>query len=545
VGIAREVTRRDLLRRFASVGGMALAVPPLGALVEACGGSTGAAPRAGGTVSMALSIEPAVLNPPIQTLAVESMVSSVIFAGLLRSRDDGTCEGDLAQRYSIDDGGMTYRFRLRPGLRWSDGHPLTSADFLFTYRTYVAPETGTTYLQGWDKIDSVETPDASTVVVRMRELFAPFLLDVATNPVLPEHVLAGAGDIRKAPFNRAPIGAGPFKLHKWETASRIVLVANPHYWRTRTKLDSLVFTIVPDATTQVEQLQAGEVDIISVAQPAQWEQIRTMAPGVVAVAYDDTTYALVQLDQYGALKDVAVRQALDYATPKKDIVSDIMHGLATPAHTDVPPGSAYALGGVEHHDYDLGKARSLLQKAGFRMQGGVMTRDGQPLQVPIYTIPSSPTFMSIAQVLEDCWSRIGVRTSVTTMEAKTLFSDRGPQWNGRDAALIFSWGQGPDPYNFVSWSSTQIPNSENDPGENAERYSNPTVDELVVRGGQLTDFARRKQVYDQLQKILAREVPVIFLYWPSALYAHSARVQGFKPNAFSGVLDRSWTWTKS
>jgi len=519
-------------------------MPPLAALVSACGSSSGPAVKAGGTVSYAISVEPKVLNPPIHTLAVEGTVMGAIFSALVRSQADGTLVPELAESYRIEDGGMTYRFTLRPGLKWQDGMPLTSADVLFTYQTYVDPRTQTAYLLGWDKIDHVETPDPVTVVFRLKELFAPFLLLVAGNAVLPRHVLSGTQDIRKDPFNRAPVGSGPFRLRVWQTASQIVLEANPNYWRGRPKLDQLVFKIVPDATTQVNQLEAGEVDIISVAQPAQWDQVKAMA-GVATATYDDTRYALVQLDEYAALKEVAVRQALDYATPKRDIVSGILRGLGTAAYADVPPGSAYFSNSVEHHDYDLGRARTLLQQAGFTMQNGVMTRNGQPLQVPIYTISTSPTFVDVAQVLKDSWSKIGVQADVTTMDATTLFSNQGPQWNGKDAALIFSWGQGTDPYNYVNWSSKQIPNNEDDPGENGERYVNPTMDQLVVRGAQVTDVAQRKQVYDQIQQILARDVPVIFLYWPKALYAYSASVHGFRPNAFAGELDEVWTWTKS
>lgn len=538
------LTRRRLLRRFAL--GTAIAITtPLGSLLEACAGprADGAA-RAGGTLSFALSTEPSVLNPPVHTLAVESLVMSLLFPGLVRMNAAGNFEPDLAESYRIEDGGMTYRFTLRAGLRWQDGSPLTASDFLFTYQTYLDPRTRTAYLLGWDRIDRVETPDDRTVVYRVKELFAPFLGAVGANPVLPRHVLAGTADIRKDPFNRSPVGCGPFKLTDWQTASQIVLDANPNYWRGRPRLDRVVFKIVPDATVQVSQLQVGEVDIVSVADPAAWDHVRSLAPGIATAAYDDTRYALVQLDEYRFLKDVRVRQALDYATPKQDIVGGILRGLATPAYTDVPPGSPYHVD-VERHDYSLDRARGLLTAAGFTAQDGVMTRDGEPLEVPIYTLPTQPVYVQIAQVLKESWSKIGVRTSVTTMDAATLFSDRGPQWNGRDAALIFSWGQGVDPYNYVNWSSKQIPNGEDDPGENAERYANPTMDELVVRGGQVADQGQRKKVYDQIQAILARDVPVVFLYWPKALYAYSSAIRGFRPSAFAGVFDGAWAWSKS
>jgi peptide/nickel transport system substrate-binding protein len=129
------------------------------------------------------------------------------------------------------------------------------------------------------------------------------------------------------------------------------------------------------------------------------------------------------------------------------------------------------------------------------------------------------------------------------MDAATLFSNRGPQWNGKDAALIYSWGQSADPYDYVNWSSKQIPSNEDDPGANGERYVNPVMDRLVVEGAQVVDMGKRRQVYSQIQQVLAHDVPVIFLYWAKALYAYNARLNGFRPSAFAGVLNNSWNWT--
>jgi peptide/nickel transport system substrate-binding protein len=538
----RSLSRRELIRRLALVGATALAAPSLDTLLEACGGPPARSPRTGGAVSMAIGVEPQVLSPPIHSLAIESTVMELLFPGLLRIARDGSFQPELALTHGIEDGGMTYRFTLRPGLRWQDGTPLTAADFQFTHQLLVDPRTGTTYLSGWDRIDRVEADGDATVVFRMKEAFAPFLSAVASGPVLPRHVLGGVQDLRHDPFSRNPVGCGPFKLQAWESGSRIVLEANGAYWRGRPALDQFVFKIVPDPVTQVDQLAAGEVDIAAI-QPAQWRQVQAMAPAVATVDYDDTKYVLVQLDEYDALKDVRVRQALDFATPRADIVKGILRNLADPAVADVPRGSPYYDGTVTGRPYDLGRARSLLGQAGFTLQGGVMTRSGRPLEVPIYTVSSAPTYVEVAQVLQASWTTLGVRTDVTTMDTATLFSNRGPQWSGRDAALVFGWAQGIEPSNVINWSSTQIPNSETDPGENAERYANPLVDELVVKGIQTTDLTARRQVYRQLQRILASDVPVIFLYWPKALYGHSARLRGFAPNAFSGLFEGVAGWT--
>jgi peptide/nickel transport system substrate-binding protein len=539
-----HLTRRGLMRWLGLGAATSLAPPGLATILEACSSSTAPAPKTGGTVSFAIANEPRVLNPPIHTLTDESTVMALIFNGLVRMNRHGLYDNELAESYRVEDGGKTYRFKLRTGLKWQDGSPLTSRDFLFTYQTYVDPRTKTAYQLGWDRIERVETPDETTVVYRMKEVFAPFLISVAAGPVLPQHVLAGTQNIRRDPFNRNPVGSGPFKLKSWQTGSSILLEANANYWLGRPKLDQFLFKIVPEASTQIAQLQTRELDIVNVGEPAQWDHVKAMH-GVATTLYDDARYALVQLDEYVFLKEVTVRQALDYATPKDDIIQAILRKLASPAVADVPPGSPYFNASLKPRGYDLKKARALLAQAGFTLQDGVLTRNGQPLEVPIYTYATAPTFVQIAQVLKNSWSQIGVKTSVTTMEKAALFSGKGPQWNGRDAALLFSWGQGLEVYNYTNWSSKQIPNGETDPGENGERYVNPVVDELVVKGAEVAEFSQRKKVYDQLQMILANDVPVIFLYWPKALYAYNAKLHGFAPGTFSGLFAGVWDWTKS
>lgn len=547
------LSRRELLRRAGLTGATALSVPLLGAVLEACGGgNSGNSPNSGGSskpngpaiVNYAISTEPKVLTPPVHTLAIESTVMGLIFSGLLRMTTKGTFEPNLAESYSASSDYMTYRFTLRNGLRWQDGKPVTAQDWKFTWQVYVNPKTATSYLLGWDKIDQIETPDDRHIVVHMKAPYAAFLLDVGTNAILPQHILQPDFDsIPKSTFNRNPVGCGPFKLASWQTASQLVLEANPLYWRGRPKLDQFIFKIVPNATTQLDELQTGTVDLMS-PTTAQWDQVQSMAPEVAHVAYPGTTYVLVQLDEWAFLKDARVRQALDYATPKTSIVKSILKGLAEVAYADVPPESPYHNPQVEHHDYDLNRATALLGQAGFSMQNGVMTsKDGKQLEVPLYTISSSPTLVQVAEVLKESWLKAGVKTDVQTMEASTLFGNQGPQWNGKDAALIYSWGQGPDPNDYVNWNSSQIPANADASGDNDGRYSNAQVDRLTTQGQIQPDMARRKQIYSQLQQILARDVPAIFLYWPKTMFAYNAKLKGFQPNAYAGALWNAYDWT--
>jgi peptide/nickel transport system substrate-binding protein len=167
---------------------------------------------------------------------------------------------------------------------------------------------------------------------------------------------------------------------------------------------------------------------------------------------------------------------------------------------------------------------------------------GSPLAVPIYTVKGFPSYANVAQVLQQSWEKLGIQTDVAIQDYDTIFGNAGPVWKGQDAALVYGWAQGTDPYDFINWSSTQIPADENAPGENLGRYVNAEMDQLVVQGGLTVDLTARKQVYARIQSILAHDVPVTFLYWPKQLFAYASWLTSFKPSAFASPLWNVETW---
>lgn len=497
-----RLSRRQALRGAGLVGAAALAGPALGTVLEACGGGGGGASN---TVVFSIATEPKVLNPPVHTLSVESTVFSVLFPGLLRPDGKGGFVPDLAEDYQAQPDGLKYTFKLRKGLVFDDGQPLTAKDVRFTWQAYVNPRTATSYINGWDQVASVAAPDDSTVVFTMAAPYGSFLINLGCNPVLPQHVLQSDFDnLPKSSFNRKPVGAGPYKFKSWQTASQITFTANPHFHRGTPKIQTLVFKIDPDENTQVNELQTGGVDVVPVTA-VNWNKVKSMQ-GVSTYSFDNFPYQLIQLDQWPGLpgqflSDVKVRQALAWATPKQAYVKDILKGLGRVADADVAPISPYYNAAVQKYTYDLSKAGSVLQDAGFTLQGGVMTRGGAPLTVPIYVLKSNPALVQFAQVLKESWTKLGVKTDVAAMDASSLYGDDGPQYNKKDAAVIYAWGAASDPDDFVNWNSTQIPANAEAAGDNNGRYSNPEMDRLTRAGQIEPDAARRKQIYGRIQEI--------------------------------------------
>jgi len=491
---------------------------------------------------MAVSDNPDNLNPYLHSLLDSEQVYRFVFDSLYRVDYRGAWEPALAVGEQVSPDGLTWTYRLRPGVRWSDGHPFTSADVTYTWQLVTNRDVHISYATGFDKIARVDAPSPGTVVFHLKEPYAPFREQVAGAPIVPRHVFAGlTGDqINRAPFNQKPIGTGPFAVAEFATDDHVTLVANRYFWGAPPALRQIVVRIVPNQNTQVNLLQAGELSLLGGVPPARLDDVRRF-PGVTLHRYLSPVYALVQLDEYGFLRDVAVRQALDFATPKASIIKDVMRGEAAPAVSDMVPNGPWADRSLVPRPYDPGRARALLLADGFVPgPGGVLVKDGRRLEVPLWTVSSRAYYVQAMEVIAQAWRALGVATDTHAVSSAALFGQNGPQWNGKDAALIFAWGQGVFPENRINWATAYIPTDANSPGENAERYSNPAMDALLDEADRAVDPVRRRAVYDRIQQLEYRDVPVIFLLWHVSSDAVAATVRGYDVTTFGTTLPETW-----
>jgi peptide/nickel transport system substrate-binding protein len=505
-------------------------------------GVASAAPPAGTFVTV-VSDNPDNLNPYLHSLLSSSQVYAYTFDSLYRVNYKGEWEPALATRYVISPDGLTWTFTLRPGVRWSDGHPFSSADVKYTWQLVTSKDVHITYATGFDEIASIDTPTPTTVVFHLKEPYAPFRDQVVGSPIVPRHVLGALSpeQINRTPFNQKPVGTGPFAVSEFVTDDHVTLVANPYYWGARPRLQRIVVRIVPDQNTQVNLLRAGDLSLLPGIPPARLEEVRRI-PSVVVKRYLASVYALVQLDEYGFLRDPRVRRALDYATPKASIIKNIMKGQAEPAVSDMVPDGPWANRRLAPRPYNPAAARRMLIEDGFAPgPGGFLFKGGKRLEIPLWTLSSRLYFVQAMQLIAEAWRSIGVYTETHAASAAGLFGQNGPQWNGRDAALIFSWGQGVFPENKINWHSMYIPKDANAPGENDERYSNPEMDRLLEEADRTIDETRRHAIYDRIQELEYRDVPIIFLFWFVNNDAVAARVQGYDVTTFGTTPPEAWS----
>ncbi len=506
----------------------------------ACGNTTGGSgtngtPKQGGTLVIGNTEEPDYLNPVLYTLATSYDVVSAIDDPMAAIDNTGKLVPRLATSWDVAPDALTYTFHLRQGVMWQDGQPFTADDVKFTYESFVNPKVNANTTTGWSNVDHVDTPDPYTVVYHMKSLYAGFLETVAPEPLVPKHILAKSADFNKDPYNRKPIGTGPFQVTEWKSADHITLTAYSNYWGGKPKLDRIIFRIVPDQTTLLNQLKTGEVNLAYGMNAQQIGDMRKITNTNLSNLPGLQWYH-IDLKQIGFLRETVVRQALDYSTPKKQIVQSILRGAGDVAYSDQSPISWAYEPNVTHHDYNIAKAKQMLADDGFTPgSDGTLQKGGTPFVMTLYAVSGDPVTQQVVQVIDSSWAQLGIKMNPPGFQdANALYSPNGPQFNKNMTGLLYSWFNSIDPTDTYFWNSSQIPTNPQGGGGNIVCYFNKfsfqdQIDQLTNAQDATVDKATRKQIFGQIQKLLADQVPDIFLWWNHLISASPKNFRGWLP----------------
>jgi peptide/nickel transport system substrate-binding protein len=354
---------------------------------------------------------------PYQTTDTASgSFQGLVYAGSLVEHDPQDIEklvGNLAERWSVSDDRLTYTFTLRPDLKWSDGEPLTAEDFKWTYDQANQPGSGWTYAGNISGIVSYDAPDARTLVVRMAEPLVVGLEQADAITPLPKHVWEHLdwSDPSRNPEIMAPtVGSGPFRLLEWVPDSHAIFVPNDYYFKGRPRLAHYTVVVLRPEDNGYQLLRAGQVDYSSI-RPADYALAQRLENVTVYDWWPATgnwTYLGFNFRQ-PLLQDVRVRQALAYAVDRNAIIQQVEYGLARPTYSAYGPTCWCYNPDVPHRDYDLDRARALLDDAGF-VPGpdGIRVKDGQPLHLRLVYGPASETRARIADLVRESFRAVGV-----------------------------------------------------------------------------------------------------------------------------------------
>lgn len=483
-----------------------------------------ARPLAGGAfVEGVIGAPPTRINPLLddpQTNPVGYDIAALLFDGLTRVGADGLPEPALARSWSIDDTGTVYTFALRPNVSWHDGTPVTADDVVFTLRAVQNRDfPGDRALANLWRPILVDKIDNMTVRCTLTAPYAPFL-SAARLPILPAHLLRDVpvGQWADMPFNRQPIGTGPYRLQQISD-SNALLNANANYFTRRPLIDQIEMRFFSSPETALSTLDREEI------QGLGYEPLQVLRG--VGLPRSATGYAL-PLDGYttltfnlreGALQDQVLRQALARGLDKEAMIENLLPGQAQPLDTPILPGWWAYDPTARWYSPDPTAATRALSELGYAPgPDTILVKDGQRLSLPLIT-DGAPDHVAVAAAIAEQWRSIGVDVPVEQLDGPTLRT-RLREHDFVMALHSFS-SLGPDPDVFELWHSSQA-----DTGLNYAGLQDERLDQLIASGRTEDDLTLRGDEYRSFQRRWIDLAPSIVLYQPIYQYATSRRLGG-------------------
>ena len=424
------------------------------------------------------------------------------------------------------DGGMDVVWKLRPGVKWHDGTPLTSADVKFTVDAINGPNYNPESTDGFDRIASVDTPDPLTAVVHYREIYAPYDIQFIRG-MLPKHVLEGRDIDRAQDYNRNPLGTGPYRVAEWKAGEYILLERVPDYWRGAEypHIRRLMFRFVANTNTRINQLKSGEVHVVALVP---WDKFREISgmPSIVVHKTPGNAYEHVTLNerQVPAFTDRRVRRALLHALDRELYTRTILDGLAPVAHGPIQPVSWAYTDGIARYGFDPAEAKHLLDEAGWRPgPNGIRQRDGKPLAFTLITQAGFATRENISQAIERQLRDVGVDIHVQLVDGTAIST----LWfEGRFDAMLHWWQMPADPELTTFFAADRTPPA----GRNINYYKDDELTKLLYASDRTVNHEERKRLLQRAQVMVAEAVPELPLYSITRLDAIPATLQNFKGN---------------
>ncbi len=464
------------------------------------------------TLVMIIESSPTNLDPRVGLDAQSERIDELIFDDLLDRDEHLNVKPALAESWEIPDP-KTYVFHLHRGVKFHNGAPLTSRDVKWTFDSILQGKIRTTKSAVYRPVDHIDTPDDATVVFHLKEPFTSLLWNVSDGAM----GIVPYGSTQE--ISRQPIGSGPFRFVSAEQDKEVVLERNDDYWGEKAKIPRVRFAVVPDDTTRALELRKGSADVVSNALPFDTVVALQREPELTILHGPGTILSYMAFNlRDPILKDVRVRQALAYAIDRGPILQYLGRGFERPAYSILPPESWAYDGNVPHYDFNPDKARALLDQAGYPLVNGVR------FHLTMKTSTEGSTRV-LAAVLQQQLHEVGIALDIRTFEFATFFSD---VTHGAFQFYSLRWiggNEDPDIFEYVFDTSKFTPN-----GANRGFYSNPKVDVLIDQAKTELDQKVRKQLYAQVQQILAEDLPYINLWYYDNVVVHTRRVSGITLN---------------
>lgn len=532
-----------------------------------CGRTSFTGKPADDTIVLSSPTDPKSFNPVIAKETSTTSITRFIFEGLTET-DGVTLEVKpcLAKRWEHDESGKVWRFFLRDGVRWNDGVPLTADDVVFTFNSLIyntdIPTSSRDVLTIEGKRIKVRKIDKWTVEFTLPERFAPFL-QLLSQEILPAHKLMES--VEKGTFNSCwgvnekpenIVGTGPYRIKEYRPAEWVILEKNDGYWKKDAEgnilpyIRRIVFLIIADANTAVLKFKTGEIDIISVRgqdypllKPFEKKQnftIYELGPsmGSEFITFNQNVQAPVASHKRGWFRNAAFRKAVAHMIDKGSIAKNVYGGFAIPQDGPMNVSSGFFNNpDVEKHLYDDEKAEELLAKEGFYKKNGILLDPkNNPVEFTILTNSNSFERIQIANVIQDDLKKLGMKVNLLPVEFNTLVTRLSVTKDWESVIIGLTGGIEPHGGKNVWHTEGQLHLWNMGAGdENITKWER-RINVLFEEGAKEMDPVKRKKLYDEWQKIVSEELPLIYTTSPTTMTAVRNKFGNLKPTVYGGVL---------
>ena len=423
---------------------------------------------------------------------------------------------NLATAHRVSPDGLTWRFTLRPGVRFHNGDRMTSADVKFSMERILNPETRSSRRPALAPvIDKVETPDAQTVVFHLKQPDGAFLNKMAGYLyVVPEKYTKGLAKLED--FSRAPVGSGPWKFVENRVGETVTLERFDGYWGPKPKAERLILRVIDEPSTRLNALITGEVDLADGIPPTDVEKLRQNTAFDVMV---NPVSSPLHIRLYSnrpelPVSKLEVRQALNYAIDQNAIIKNVLYGLGEPLATYF--SKHYPVGGdptLKPYPYDPDKARALLKAAGY--PNGFSTKLYSPVGWP----------KELAEVIAGYWSQIGVQAEIQRLDYAAWTRLNNTHKSDPMTLTPFS--------NAIFDLSSTLQGAVLKTG-NWSDYYNPKVEELAAKVLPISDPVQRGKLFKEIGKILHDDAAAIYITEEVTVFA---KKKGLKWGALRGSVN--------
>jgi peptide/nickel transport system substrate-binding protein len=514
------------------------------------------------SINVALQQNPDTLfYPTLSSMAASGMVMAGVGDGLVGQTPTGALYPSMAMEVPTVANGlwkineatktMIVTYRLRKGIKWSDGMPVTSHDFAFAQTMRKNTDinlAGSRFID--DMVDHIDDSDPYKVVVYWKDLYplANWGMEIDPAHILEPIFNKSPKDINSCSFNQKPIQAGPYMVDAWEQNGYIRLKANPNYWGGQALTQTVTFRIIPDSTVILSHFIAGDVDVaapgMAIEDASQAQILQKQAGNRYTISFIPSIYwehLTVNFAKSQAGQDYRVRQALQYALDRDELNRKVFQGTRTIIDSWASPGSPQFNTSLGNYPYDLEKAKQLLLDAGWTLDasGRRLDKNGKPVTIEISST-TSPVRAQQFPVIQADWAKLGITTTFKPISSTTFFGDILPA--GDYDMGLFAWGGNPadegSAYGLYTTKSITWINGQE--GQNYSGISDPELDRALEVTANTLDTATRNKAFRDAQVVTHKLLPEIYLLRYTSIKVENKKIHGFDYPLDSGNIAYTW-----